>query len=239
MILLAGLKTYLEQRPKDRDSRKITISGIGKCSRQMAYKFHGFKEEPLSWKSHIVFDDGDMAHEQLRKFLEKCVPHTGWELVDVEAPVTVKTPKGREVVGHIDGRLRNLDNDDQKLLEIKSMSSSSYSKPGIEDSYQRQMDGYLRGSGMEEAVFLKKCKDNGELDELKYVINNELLDKQLVEVDKVVDSKAPNQVERSYGPDKNGKLDWHCAYCPFWKQCWEDKAVMGTGPKGGKFLTLR
>ncbi len=237
-MILEGLKAYLEMIPDDRPGNKITGSAIGKCDRFLAYKHHGFKGDKITWKGRIVFDDGDNAHEQLRGFLRKCVPHTGWELVDEEREVSIKTPGGYEIRGHVDGVLRNLDNDERVLLEIKSMSAYAFDEGTIEDSYQRQIDGYLRGLGIERALFLYKNKNTGDLGERIYLIDNEKLDARLVAIDNIVASKSPNMVDRSYGPDKSGRLPWNCAYCDHWKRCWEGKAKEMRGPKGGRYLVL-
>lgn len=239
-----GLKTFLEAIPDDRPGNRITMSAIGKCARQNAYKHHNVAPEKKGWRQHIIFDDGDNSHDQLRGWLQKSLLTMGWQLVDEELEVRIKTPKGYELRGHVDGRIKSLDNDDQVLLEVKTMSSASFDrlnkkKEPIEESYQRQMDAYLRGLGTNQAVFLAKNKDNGELCFRNYFIQNDLLDARLRKIDEILDSKEPNQVSRDYEADKNGKIPWNCAYCSFWKPCWEGKAVMNTGLRGGKFLTLK
>lgn len=237
-MILEGVKAYLESIPEDRPGNRITGSAIGKCDRQLAFKHHGIKGDGGTWKNWIVFNDGDMAHDQLRAIIEKAVPHTGWELVDKERRVSITTPGGYEVVGHVDGVLRNLDSDERMLIEIKSMSSYAFEEGDIEDSYQAQMSGYMRALGLVEALFLCKNKNTGDVSERIYRIDNDLLDRRLQAVDKIIASKTPFQVERSYGANNKGRLDWHCAYCPWWSKCWDGKAVQKVGPKGGKYLVL-
>ena len=237
-MILEGIKAYLEAIPPDRPGNRITGSALGKCDRQLAYKYHGFKGEPGNWKNWLVFNDGDLAHDQLRAIMVKAVPHTGWELIDVEREVQLETPQGYTIKGHIDGVLRNLDDDRRMLLEIKSMSSYAFDEDDIEASYQAQMSGYMSALGLEDALFVSKNKDTADLHERIYHIDKELVARRLEAIDKIVSSKAPNMVERSYGADKRGRLDWHCAYCPHWQPCWEGRASQHQGPRGGKFLML-
>lgn len=221
-MVIDKLKKYLENIPPDRDPSKVGLSSVGHCSRQLAYRVHGYKGIPLSWKSQSIFDDGDLFHNQLRGWMKTA----GVEIFNEEDAVVVPTPKGRRIVGHIDGLVTH--EGETLLLEIKSMSSYGFERllkgEPIDESYRAQMSGYMLGLDIDRALFVAKCKDNSDLHEVIYEIDRPLIEEKLRKLDLVLDSTTPDMVERTYGPLGKGlKLDWHCGYCAFWKECWKDR----------------
>jgi hypothetical protein len=228
-----------EGEPPDRDPTRISLSSAGHCARQLAYRKHGVAGEKLPWRSLSIFSDGDYIQDQIRRWLHLYPPSECYYLADEEAEVTLKTPKGREVKGHVDGVLYHraalgasapcLDaGHHTRLLEIKSMGrfgferlSATAKNNGIEESYLVQISCYLRALNLDECVFIAKCKDTSDLFECVVRRDDALVDAALLRYDEVFDSADPNSVQRMYGPSEKGWLPWNCGYCPFTQVCWE------------------
>lgn len=210
------------------------MSSAGKCGRQLAYKYHGTQGIPLEWRSISVFSDGDLFHGQVRSWLSSCIKPECFYLADEEAEVTLTTPKGRVIKGHIDGAIRHHTNlltvphcsdpaHVERLLEVKSMSSKGFRMlkyEGLEKSYIAQVSCYLKATNLQEALVICKCKDTSDLAELTLQRDDKLVDECLEKFDSVIDSKAPEDVLYSYRPKEDGSLPWQCGYCPYWQTCW-------------------
>lgn len=225
-MIVEKLKAKYAATPADRDPSKIGISSIGHCSRQLAYRKHKVQGIPIGWRSQVIFDDGRLHHDAVRAAIRglDLSPYTfGGE----EAKVSIRTPKGHEIVGHVDGYIFD-DDGPAMLFEFKSMSVYGFKDflaGKIDDSYLAQASGYMLGSGLEDALFLAKNKNTSDMAEMLVKRDDALLNKRLIVLDSVLDSKRPEDVPREYGPKKGdkGELQWQCGYCPFWKICWEKR----------------
>lgn len=234
-MLTEWIQDYLaNEKDEGRDPRRIGISSIGHCGRQLAYKYHGVAGDPLPWRSRSIFADGNYIQDQLRYWIHLSVKPDCYYLTDEEAEVTLKTPKGHEIKGHLDGIIRHLAgeltlcrNPDHysRLLEIKSMGSTSWrinKREGLDRSYQAQVSGYLKATGLKDAVVLMKNKDTSDLREIVMTLDEKLLDERLAIVDQVLDSTTPDMVQREWRANDDGELPWHCGYCPYVRTCWKD-----------------
>lgn len=222
---------YLANEKEDRDPKHIGLSSAGKCGRQLAYKYHGTQGVPLSPRARSIFDDGNLIQDQLRQWIHLSDKPECYYLADEETEVTLTTPKGRGIKGHVDGIIHHeptlsacVDRTHySRLLEIKSMGSKSYRllrREGLEKSYLVQVSSYLRATKLPEATVLCKNKDTSDLAELTVKEDKCSVDEALVRIDSVLDSKAPDSVQRMYGPNEEGALPWQCNYCPFVKICY-------------------
>jgi hypothetical protein len=236
LLVTPWIKDHLANEKEDRDPRRIGLSASGHCARQLAFKYHGVQGAPLSWRSRSIFSDGNFIQDQLRTWIHLADKPECYYLADEEAEVTLKTPMGREIIGHVDGVIHHRKellgvpycqdtSHATRLLEIKSMSSTGFRmlhREGLEKSYQTQVSCYLKALNLEEAIVICKCKDTSELAELVIKRDDQLVADALARYDTVVDSKYPSMVERMYGPKEDGSLPWNCGYCPFWAECWKD-----------------
>lgn len=188
------------------------------------------------WRSMMVFRDGDMAHTQLRELISeglksKTAPLTCYSLVDQEKKVSFEG-----IEGHVDGILKH---DSEKckdgahhdmLLEVKSMNDRAFSelekKKELGYEYRCQVSGYLAATGLEVAVILAKNKNNGDIIELLYRKEPDLLAERTSVVDLILLSQTPEDVQREYGPNTRGNLPWQCGYCPFVELCWRHESVI-------------
>jgi hypothetical protein len=207
---------------------------MGKCGRQLVYKYRGTVGIPLDWRSLSVFADGDLYHGQVRQWIHMSPRPDCFYLGDEETEVSLKTPKGRNIIGHVDGIIHHRaellgepyctdPKHESKLLEVKSMSSKGFRAlkwEGLEKSYVAQVSAYLMATGLREAIVVAKCKDTSELEELTLGRNDALVNECLEKFDSVIDASTPEDVSCSYRPNEGGALPWQCGYCPYWQTCW-------------------
>ena len=216
------------------------MSSIGHCGRQLSYRANGIDGTGLDWRSMMVFGDGHMHHDQLRGLIEKGLK-LNKETACFKLTSQEKEVEYNGVVGHIDGMLEHsvLFCQDpthyDMLLEVKSMNDRGFSELvktetiGLE--YACQVSGYLAALKLNEALILAKNKNTGEMAEFVYQRDDELLAKRFQIIDKILDAKDPEEVEREYGPNKHGNLPWQCGYCPYVTLCWRDHGVVETKPR--------
>jgi len=241
-VIFDAIKAYWDYQKSDRPAGHIGMSGIGHCARQMAYQHHQVEGSPLEWRSKVIFDDGDMHHDQLRKALREGLVLTKscYGLYGEEEEVCLGVLKG-----HIDGMLAHetekCDNSQHKdmLLEIKSMNERGFAElkrtKTLSFEYRAQVSAYLRASGLGHALILVKNKNTGDMFTLIYEGEDELLDNRLNVLSEVLRSEAPEDLRREYHPEKDGDLDWHCNYCPFVMMCWRHEGVI---QKGSHYFTI-
>ena len=225
-----GIKKLLESKLDSRDPSVISMSAIGHCARQLAYRVHCVSGTPLTWRSQMIFNDGDMAHNQLRGMLAKSLieQQSCYRLVKEEFDTEFEG-----VSGHIDGVLEHSatcqgTGPEHKtlLLEVKSMNDRGFSelrKTGeLPWEYRCQVSGYLAGMNLDEALILVKNKNNGDLLEYRYSIEHDILISRMQVVERIAASECPEEVARDYVPNNRGNLPWQCNYCPFVRTCWNE-----------------
>lgn len=241
---LDAIQAYWDYQKSDRPQGHIGMSGLGHCGRQLAYNYHEIPGIPLDWRAKIIFDDGHLHHDQIRKALREglSLNESCYSLIREEEQVTLGY-----VTGHVDGVLQHdnvrcqKDDHHSMLLEVKSMNEYGFQqlkKTGeLSMEYATQTSAYLRATGLGAAVILAKNKNTGEMLRLVYNGDADLLDARLKVLYKVHTSEDPEQVDREYGPDGNGKLPWNCGYCPFVQLCWRDNGVVTKGPHKYELIT--
>lgn len=236
-MLIEAIQKGLEAEPPDRDPRRLSLSAAGHCNRQLAFRYHGVSGEALSWRALSIFSDGNYIQDQIRGWIHRYPPSDCYYLSDEETEVVLKTPKGREVRGHVDGVMHHgvpgmdpcVDPEHStRLLEIKSMGRKGFERlshnlknGGVEKSYLTQVSCYMAALNLTECMFVAKCKDTSELFECIIKRDDALVAEALARYDEVFDSTAPEMVKRMYGPSEKGWLPWQCGYCPFTAECWK------------------
>lgn len=226
---LTAIKEALEEGSEKRDPKVISMSSLGHCARQLAYRMHGTPGTSLTWRALGIFSDGNLHHDSIRSLLKKGLEGGCYSLQDQELSVSYEG-----ISGHVDGVLRHdracsvLSHGDL-LLEVKSVNDRGYGdvlkKGELSFEYRCQVSGYLKALGLKQAVIILKNKNTAEISEFLYDLEEGLVNERLAIVKTVKASQTPDDVEREYFPDKKGKLSWRCGYCPFVETCWEDEGV--------------
>ena len=224
-----NIKTVLNEQP--RKQRRLSLSSIGKPTRQLWYDRHSSSEaRPISSSTRIKFLYGHIL-EDLLILLSRASGHTVTEeqkQVDVEG-----------IKGHQDCKI------DGELVDCKSASGYAFKKFAnnrlADDDpfgYIAQISAYSAGNNVKEAYFLAIDKQNGNL-ALTRVHDLEMIDaKERVKYLKnVLESKTVP--DRCYsdipeGVSGNRKLAIGCVFCPHKRECWSD-ANNGQGLRAFKY----
>jgi len=224
-----NIKTVLNEQP--RKKRKLSLSSIGKPTRQLWYDRHSSSEaRPISSATRIKFLYGHIL-EDLLILLSRASGHTVTEeqkQVDVEG-----------IKGHQDCKIDNV------LVDCKSASGYAFKKFAnnrlADDDpfgYIAQISAYSEGNGVKEACFLAIDKQHGNI-ALTRVHDLEMIDaKERVQYLKnVLESKTvPNRCYSDIpeGSSGNRKLAIGCVFCPHKRECWSD-ANNGKGLRAFKY----
>ena len=224
-----NIKTVLNEQP--RKQRKLSLSSIGKPTRQLWYDRHSNSEaRPISPSTRIKFLYGHIL-EDLLILLSRVSGHTVTEeqkQVDVEG-----------IKGHQDCKIDNV------LVDCKSASGYAFKKFAnnrlADDDpfgYIAQISAYSAGNNVKEEYFLAIDKQHGNL-ALTRVHDLEMIDaKERVKYLKnVLESKTVP--DRCYsdipeGSSGNRKLAIGCVFCPHKRECWSD-ANNGQGLRAFKY----
>lgn len=224
-----NIKTVLNEQP--RKKRKLSLSSIGKPTRQLWYDKHSNSEaRPLAPSTRIKFLYGHIL-EDLLILLSRVAGHT---VTEEQKQVEVEGIKG-----HQDCKI------DGVLVDCKSASGFAFKKFAnnrlADDDpfgYIAQISAYSEGNGVNEAYFLAIDKQHGNI-ALTRVHDMEMINaKERVQYLKgALDSKTVP--DRCYsdipeGSSGNRKLAIGCVFCPHKRECWSD-ANNGQGLRAFKY----
>ena len=224
-----NIKTVLNEQPKKK--RKLSLSSIGKPTRQLWYDRHSNSEaRPISPSTRIKFLYGHIL-EDLLILLSRVAGHTVTEeqkQLDVEG-----------IKGHQDCKI------DGELVDCKSASGYSFRKFANNNlasddpfGYIAQISAYSEGNNVDEAYFLAIDKQSGSL-ALTRVHSLEMINaKERVQyLKKTLESKrVPDRCYSDIpeGSSGNRKLAIGCVFCPHKRECWSD-ANNGQGLRAFKY----
>lgn len=220
-MLIEKIKNHLNNQQDNYKSNGLRASNSGKCTRQLAYLYHGFEGQKLNWRARLVFKLG----HQIEADLVDIAQHYG--LTDMQRECSLEIA-GKAISGHIDGILNG-----DTIVDFKSCTTYSMkaAKKGDVGDYVYQMNFYMHALGLKQALLVYYCKETSALHEviLKYdpLIVNQIIEK----FTKVIQSAKDNLPDRDYGPTKTGLLPWQCSYCSYVTQCYEN-TVMEFTPDG-------
>ena len=232
-----NIKIVLNEQPKKQ--RKLSLSSIGKPTRQLWYDKHSNSEaRPLAPSTRIKFLYGHIL-EDLLILLSRVAGHT---VTEEQKEVEVEGIKG-----HQDCKI------DGVLVDCKSASGYAFKKFAnnrlADDDpfgYIAQISAYSAGNDVKEAYFLAIDKQHGNI-ALTKVHDMEMINaKERVQYLKgALDSKTiPDRCYSDIpeGVSGNRKLAIGCVFCPHKRECWSD-ANNGQGlrafkyEKGATYLT--
>jgi len=224
-----NIKTVLNEQP--RKKRKLSLSSIGKPTRQLWYDKHSNSEaRPLAPSTRIKFLYGHIL-EDLLILLSRVAGHT---VTEEQKEVEIEGIKG-----HQDCKI------DGVLVDCKSASGFAFKKFAnnrlADDDpfgYIAQISAYSEGNGVNEAYFLAIDKQHGNI-ALTRVHDMEMINaKERVQYLKgALDSKrVPDRCYSDIpeGVSGNRKLAIGCVFCPHKRECWSD-ANNGQGLRAFKY----
>ena len=224
-----NIKIVLNEQPKKK--RKLSLSSIGKPTRQLWYDKHSNSEaRPLAPSTRIKFLYGHIL-EDLLILLSRVAGHT---VTEEQKEVEVEGIKG-----HQDCKIDGI------LVDCKSASGYAFKKFAnnklADDDpfgYIAQISAYSEGNGVKEAYFLAIDKQHGNI-ALTRVHDMEMINaKERVQYLKgALDSKrVPDRCYSDIpeGVSGNRKLAIGCVFCPHKRECWSD-ANNGQGLRAFKY----
>ena len=224
-----NIKIVLNEQPKKQ--RKLSLSSIGKPTRQLWYDKHSNSEaRPLAPSTRIKFLYGHIL-EDLLILLSRVAGHT---VTEEQKEVEVEGIKG-----HQDCKI------DGVLVDCKSASGYAFKKFAnnrlADDDpfgYIAQISAYSAGNDVKEAYFLAIDKQHGNI-ALTKVHDMEMINaKERVQYLKgALESKTiPDRCYSDIpeGVSGNRKLAIGCVFCPHKRECWSD-ANNGKGLRAFKY----
>ena len=224
-----NIKIVLNEQPKKK--RKLSLSSIGKPTRQLWYDRHSNSEaRPLAPSTRIKFLYGHIL-EDLLILLSRVAGHT---VTEEQKQVEVEGIKG-----HQDCKI------DGVLVDCKSASGFAFKKFAnnrlADDDpfgYIAQISAYSEGNGVNEAYFLAIDKQHGNI-ALTKVHDMEMINaKERVQylkgalASKTIPDRCYSDIPE--GVSGNRKLAIGCVFCPHKRECWSD-ANNGQGLRAFKY----
>jgi len=212
-----NIKTVLNEKP--RKQRKLSLSAIGKPTRQLWYDKNSNSEpRPIGSNTRIKFLYGHIL-EDLLILLSRVAGHVVTEeqkQVDVEG-----------IKGHQDCKIDGI------LVDCKSASGFSFKKFAnnnlINDDpfgYIAQISAYSEGNNVDEAYFLAIDKQHGNI-ALTRVHSLEMINaKERVRYlknalqSKTIPGRCYSDIPE--GVSGNRKLAIGCVFCAHKRECWSD-----------------
>ena len=189
-----------ERASKEKKRNYLGCSEIGRCARELWLKYYGHYTPTFPGNVLRIFAVGkvreDMFVEELRK-----------------AGIIVNDSQRRfewfdgKFSGHWDGEICG------KVFEFKTMNKKSFdtvSKNGVElfsETYFAQVQLYMHGSGLKEALFIAEHKDTGNIYEEIIQYRKSEAEKYLDKAKLIIYSKHP---PKGISPSP----DWYiCRWC--------------------------
>ena len=207
-MLIDKIKTFLNI-PSEDNGNGLRASSSGSCTRQIAYKYHGFEGIPLNWRAKLVFDLGDKIETQMAGLSEQ------FGLKDRQKTISVEIG-GVKIFGHVDGIFEDM------VVDFKSTTTYALkdARKGNVGSYKYTMHFYMKGAGLKKALLVYYCKETSALEEVVIEWDENVWLEIVSKFTKVITSTKDSLPDRDYGPNANGFLPWQCSYCSYVKQCY-------------------
>lgn len=218
---------------EQRDSKgKIWLSSIGKCTRQLAYGFHGIEKagKEMDGRGKITFWIGDMVEMAvigLARLAKVPLFATGLNQITVQLSVN-----GFTAYGHPDGFCLNDGAVD--LVEIKSMPSYSFDrleKGDIDETYVMQMQAYMLAANVNRCILVAINKNNGVIVERPIQRDNAFREQIIEKIENVLVSTPETLPVPEYEANDSGEYPWQCLYCSYWKHCHKNAGLVLHGKK--------
>lgn len=191
-------------------------SAAGKCTRALAYNWHGAQGKPFNARTKLVFRLGDHCEEDVAFVAEAL-----GVLTDRQKEVSIEIA-GHQIVGHIDGLTKD-DNGNLVLVDVKSINTMGF-KRAVKDNdvgdYKYQLNFYMHILGLKQSIVLYYNKDTSHLAEVPVSYSPEIWQEIVDKFTKVIKSTVDNLPDRDYQPNDKGRLPYQCTYCEHCSTCW-------------------
>lgn len=212
-MLIEKIKSQLDAVPP-RPSSKGTLraSSSGKCTKAIAYSYHGFEELPTRWRGKLVFKMGDHTESDLVEYASK----VGLTDMQKECSAVIN---GVEIFGHIDGIFNNT-----HVVDFKSTTTFGFkdAKKGDVGAYLYQVTFYMHALGLSKALLVYYCKETSDLCEVEITYSSTIWNQIVERFTKVINSSPDDLPDRDYEANAKGILPWQCSYCSFVNLCRPD-----------------
>lgn len=226
--LAAKAEEYFKKYPRWRTikGRKLPVfraSEAGACQRRLCYAYRGDVPSPMDVEGAMRVYDGDPHADSMVHWMEQM----GYEVKDREKWFRriVKSPAGRFAVsGHVDGVILAPEGEADKarlpyILEMKGLSTWTMKKDSLEivnKNYRYQAQVYMWLSGIHNAIFCIKDKNNSKLQFFELVYDEKVVRAILKKWARVLAAvKEEDLLDREYAKDS-----LECSWCNHSETCW-------------------
>lgn len=214
-MIIEKIKKHLDDLSKSekRENKNLLrASSSGKCTRAIAYSYHGFEGTSLNWRAQLVFKIGHHTEADLQEIAKL------YGLDDFQKECSIKI-NDVEIIGHVDGIW-----DKTHVVDFKTTTTYGFkeAKKGIVGDYLYQMNFYMKALGLKHAILVYYCKETSDLHEVHLDFDELAWGRIKTKFEKVLSSTKESLPAKDYAPNEKGVLPWQCSYCSFNKHCFPD-----------------
>lgn len=224
------------RRQEDRDPTKLTMSGLGGCTRRNAYAVAGVEPSDVHGAEEARMALlGTGIHDWFLPAFADAVRELIGAEVDVEKRVVLHAA-GLEIVGHLDVAIDDVIGDLKTVREYKLHGVRRRGERGAYGEHRVQVTGYAlaehqAGRKVKWIAYLYMDRTTGEVHPVVERFDNEaalaVIDR-VTTIKRFADTNPDNAPREARGPG----LSFTCDRCPWLKRCWGPNAKPGdTGPQ--------
>lgn len=193
---------------------RLRASSSGQCIRRLDYDGI-FGAPPLKAEEWMRFETGHKLHEMWTDIFQRAY---GEDFMHVNEEVVLKTPRGREIIGHPDGRLQS----QRTTVEFKSCSKAVFEmversgKPL--DEHAAQANLYCHAFGDERVLLLYYDRNGSKYKVFTLDYDIGLATFTLETFDLAYENREQKRISPRPYADKTSAP---CFYCPHRDRCYE------------------
>lgn len=221
------IRKAIESLPEcERPDNRLRASSSGQCLRRLDYD-GVFGAPALKAEEWLRFEMGHKAHEIWTKIFQDAY---GDDFMHVDEEVRIVTPKGREIIGHPDGRLQS----QRTTVEFKSCSKAVFDmverggKPLPEHVAQANL--YCHAFGDEKILILYYDKNGSKYLVFTLDYDIALATFTLETFDLAYENRETKRISPRPYADKTAAP---CFYCPHRDRCYEGFEQDVSGAQSG------
>lgn len=214
--MIEAFKEYVLALPDNKaPAHDLRMSVAGECPRKLEYQaLEG--SAPIGFDSFMRMESGVWLGRMMAHWFDRAFPGN---FVNQEMEVKLLTPKGREIVGHIDGEVKSVD----AVLDFKWVSSNSFQmitdqgKPL--DANIDQIALYTEALKKSASILIYINRESpGLIAPFMFGHDSTHAANILARLDSVIDNREAKKIsDRPY----HDKSESPCWYCPYKDKCYE------------------